>query len=85
MKSTVESHEAQSVSLQSRLSDSQGLLKLLLNIENECRNKAERENSEQAGRLKDMATLEKKSVQYKEVCATLCGYACTCLHFVCEM
>ena len=76
MKSAVEGDKALSASLQCRLSDCEGLVQLLRSIESECRSKAEREGAEQAGRLNDMATLEKKSVQYKEVSAALLlGYA----------
>ena len=76
MKSAVEGDKALCASLRCRLSDCEGLVQLLHNTERECRSKAEREGEEQAGRLNDMATLEKKSVQYKEVSAALLlGYA----------
>jgi len=53
--------------LQTRIAECQSVLQQLLAVEQECQQHATRQAAEHHGRAQDMTTLEKKSIQYKQV------------------
>ena len=66
-RSAIGSEEQLCASLHSRLAECNTLLQQLRDIESACKEQAQREAREQDGRKQDMITLEKKSIQYKQV------------------
>lgn len=66
-RGAIGSEEQLCSSLHSRLAECNSLLQNLRDIELACKEQAQREAREQAGRKQDMTTLEKKSIQYKQV------------------
>jgi hypothetical protein len=66
-KAAIASEMERCASLQSRLQECEDLLKELILVEQRCKEQAKHEAADQEARSRDMATLEKKSMQYKQV------------------
>lgn len=65
--SSMRSEDRLCSALQTRIAECQSVLQQLLAVEQECQQHATRQAAEHHGRAQDMTTLEKKSIQYKQV------------------